>query len=559
MALLLVSAIAFSGGCSTRSQSSAIQFANPIASQASSFSRKIGSNPAADTAAARTAKKVASRNTIGLVSHQQDSVTKESESQAGDVTRPAVEADGSVEGTTPLVVPAIEPAAVVNQGEISLEQVLSSVTTCYPEIEIAIGEIQSANGRALATQGAFDDVFSGHSISQPLGFYQTYQNGVGITKPLFWGGELKSTYRIGDGNFEPWFGERETNEGGEFKVGFSLPLLKDLEIDKRRTELFAAELQRTQVANNVDARLLQFQRMATQSYWGWVASGRAIEIQQRLLDLAKDRVRNIEERIKEDDLAPIARIDNDRFIAKRKLSIIKANVAFTAASIKLSMFWRDNACVPVIAKADQLPANFPVAVELTDQQLQNGILSALEVRPELDEIKAQRQETLVKLQYARNLTLPKVDLKGFAGQDVGGETSSKGDKTPFELQLGVLAEVPLQRREGLGKIEEAQGKLVQLDAKLRFATDKIRAEVQDAAAAVNAAFRAIEQSKKNVELNLESLRLAKIQFEAGDIDLLNLNFYEVAVADAELELLESEYKYFFFRAIYETAIRRNAF
>ena len=105
-----------------------------------------------------------------------------------------------------------------------------------------------------------------------------------------------------------------------------------------------------------------------------------------------------------------------------------------------------------------------------------------------------------KLQYAENLTLPKVDVKGFAGQDVGGATSSTGDKTPFELQMGVFFEVPLERRQGLGKIQVAQGKLTQIDAKRRLISDKIRAEIQDAASAVNAAFEQIAQSTRNLEL-----------------------------------------------------------
>lgn len=442
-----------------------------------------------------------------------------------------------------------------NPNALTLEQVITSVTQCYPEIEIAIGEIETANGKILASWGEFDQVFSAHSISQPLGFYQTYRNGAGLSRPLFTGGEVYGTYRIGDGNFEPWFGERETNEGGEFKAGFSIPLVKDREIDNRRANLFSSGAQRDQVQANVESRLLQFQRFSIQAYWDWVASGQAVRIQKQLLRLAEERVSQIAIRIEKEDLALIAKIDNDRFIAKRKNDLIKARRSLEKAAIKLSLFWRDHECAPVVVNESQLPTNFPSSSQIGEGQLSSDIAAALSMRPELKELAAARQEACIDLRYAQNLTLPKVDLKGFAGQDIGGEASSKGDKTPFEFQVGVLAEVPIQRREGLGKIRAAQGKITQIDAKTRFVSDKIRAEIQDAASAVNAALEQIQQSRENLRLTRRSLELGRIAFSEGDIDLIALNIYETSVADAQLQLLDAQFKYFFYRAVYRTAIK----
>ncbi len=439
--------------------------------------------------------------------------------------------------------------------KISLDAVLQSVRQCYPEIDIAIGELEAANGKVLASWGQFDQVLSAHTISHPLGFYQTYRNGVGLSRPLYQGGEVYGTYRIGDGNFEPWYGERETNEGGEFKAGFSLPLLKDRAIDGRRAKLFATGYQRDQLNSNVEARMLMFQRIATQAYWDWVAAGQAVQIQQRLLQLANQRVDQIKTRVKAGDLARIAQIDNDRLIAKRKNGLIKARRQLEKTAIKLSLFWRDESCNPTIPADNLVPEAFPESRPISDNQLLSDIETALSIRPELSELAAARKEASTELRYARNLTLPKVDVKGFAGQDVGGETSSLGDKTPFELQLGVLAEVPLQRREGIGKSRAAQGKLKQIDAKIGFTRDKIRSEIQDAASGINASQDQITQSRENLRLTRKSLELGRISFEEGDIDLLSLNIYESAVADAELQLLEAQLKQFLYRTIYEIAIR----
>ncbi len=282
-------------------------------------------------------------------------------------------------------------------------------------------------------------------------------------------------------------------------------------------------------------------------------------IQQRLLKLAQQRVSQINERVKKGDLAPIAQIDNERFIAKRLNDLIKTNRTLEKAAIKMSLFYRDVNCTPVIAGSDQLPIEVPDANRIAVSELESDTLTAIAVRPELQALNAARQQACIELRYANNLTLPKLDVKGYAAKDVGELASSLGDKRPFQLELGAVAEVPIQRREGLGKIRTAEAKLTQIDAKARFVTDKIRAEIQDAASGVNAAYDQIQQSQKNVDLAGQALVLGRQLFDQGDIDLIELNIYENSVADAELELLGAYLKYFFFRAIYETAKSGVAF
>ena len=439
-------------------------------------------------------------------------------------------------------------------GPLTQEQVLQSVVDCYPLIDEAFAEIEVAAGKVISSWGQFDRILSAHSISQPLSFYQNYRNGLTVTQPLYQGGEVYGAYRIGDGSFEPWFGERETNEAGEFKAGFSIPLLKDRDIDKRRGELLSSETRLQQTEANVQARLLMYRRFATQAYWEWVVAGKAVEVQKQLLNLALLRVDNIDTLIARGDEAEILRLDNNRFIGERKNDLAKAERKFQATAFKLSLFLRDPQCQPVIAGDALLPAEFPVANRLEDSELQAGVAQALSLRPELVELEAMRNEAAIALQLGENLTLPKLDVKGFAGQDIGGETSSKGDKTPFELQIGVFAEVPLQRREGLGKIQSAQSKIAQIDAKRQFTADKIRAEVIDAASAIEAAVVQIEQSTQNIELAEKALVAGRKLFLEGDINQIDLNIYERAVADAKLKLLTAELEYFFFRSLYQTAI-----
>ncbi|MEZ6095844.1 MAG: TolC family protein [Pirellulaceae bacterium] len=459
---------------------------------------------------------------------------------------------------TKLAASAVKPNEVTGNAKMYLQDVLDSVANHFPLIEVAIGELDSAEGKQFSQFGQFDTRLEGYSISQPVGFYKTYQNGVSISKPLYQGGSVYGAYRIGDGQFEPWYGERETNEGGEFKVGFDMPLIKDRRTDQRRTAVQVATAQRDQVAFNIDGRLIAIEREATAAYWNWVASGLIVRAEEEILELAKSRVDQIRNRVELGALPKVAEIDNQRFIAKRENDLFKAQRKLQSAAIKLSLYLRDTDGEPIRPGIDWIPMDFPKSETIDEQSIEQCYQTALSNRPDFQELDAMRREACAELAYAENLTLWKLNAKGFAGQDLGAPASAKGDKSPFELQAGLYAEVPVQRREGQGKILAAQGKLVQIEAKQRFVANKIEIEIRDAASALNVAYDRIETSRKNLELTLQALDLGRVAFEAGKIDLIELNIYETSVFDARQQLVEAEFEYFTALVIFETASQAKA-
>jgi outer membrane protein TolC len=464
--------------------------------------------------------------------------------------------------TMPSPLPTVQAPSALDTDEsigaaasaLRLEEVLTSASQSYPLLEVAIAELAAADGKALAAWGSFDSVLSGYTISKPLGFYETYRNGAKLSRPLWNGGEIYGGYRIGRGVFEPWYEERQTNEGGEFKTGVKLPFLKGYEIDGRRAKVQTAALERSRLGPDVTARIIGMQLVASQLYWKWVAAGQSVRTQTRLLELARLRNANLVERVKAGDLPKITEIDNGRFIAKRQAKQFEAQRKVQQAAIKLSLFYRDANGQPIVAANAMLPEMFPNAGAIDPSLVESDVYRALAQRPELLELEFQRQKTQVELRYAQNQTLPKLDGFAETGQDVGEPTSSLRDKSELEIEVGLIAEVPLQRRAALGKIQAAQSKLAQINAKRRFVEDKIRSQVQDAISALDIAFQRIEQSRTNLRLTRQSLEMGRARFEAGDIDIIQLNIYETSLADAELLLIDAELAYFSALADYRAAL-----
>jgi outer membrane protein TolC len=154
----------------------------------------------------------------------------------------------------------------------------------------------------------------------------------------------------------------------------------------------------------------------------------------------------------------------------------------------------------------------------------------------------------VDVRQASNLALPAFDGLVSGSQDVGSPTSEKRDKSQFELEAGVAFEVPLQRREAIGKLRAAQGKLAQVTAKRRLSEQKIVAQVQGARTALTAAYAGLQQAERNVELARQMEDAERVKFERGDSDLLLVNIREQATADAAVLAVDAAATYFMAQA-----------
>ena len=136
---------------------------------------------------------------------------------------------------------------------------------------------------------------------------------------------------------------------------------------------------------------------------------------------------------------------------------------------------------------------------------------------------------------------------------MGEPTSSKRDKSQFELEVALQFMVPLQRRKALGKLQSLRGKVAQLNAKQCFTGDKIAVEVRSALTGLKAAARRIEQDTRSLELAKQVLDAERRQFTLGASDLLRINLREVQVASVATELALSRLDYFLAETDFQAA------
>lgn len=469
---------------------------------------------------------------------------------------PAVESDETSENE-PLQQPAEiipSPDEVASLPTTTLDEVVQSVVVHFPVIQQALAGRRIANGQVLEASGAFDHKLEGFYESQPLDFYENHRGSIGIKRDTTWGGQTFAGYRIGRGVYEPWYLERETNKGGEFKAGFMAPLVRDRVIDANRAELWQAQVERTRIEALIQMAVIGATRDGSIAYWDWVAAGENLRIAQSVLELGIERRDWLEKQIAAGEKKKLDRIDNRRIIVTREAKVVDAERKLQQTAAKLSLFLRTPNGRPLLVEGMPSKDPFETLDEGRFALDESDIPFAQSNRPEPRELNLVSQQLRIALRQACNETWPDVDAGLQVGQDVGEPTSSTRDKSELELEARLTLSVPLERRKAFGKVRQLRGKIAQVRAKQRLTLDKITIDVQVAKAALEAASQRVKQTTEAVDL-AKRLQVAEQDlFVAGQSDLFTLNLREKQAADAAVERVAALRDYHIALADYAAAL-----
>ena len=336
-------------------------------------------------------------------------------------------------------------------------------------------------------------------------------------------------------------------------MGLSVPLWQNRTVDERRAQLWRTAYGQDLVEPEIRAQLLEFVRDGSIAYWEWVAAGQNYRYADQLLKLAQNRDQQLRSQVEEGDRAESDLTDNERLIVSRRVKRLATLQKLQTAAVKLSLYLRMPGGVPFVPGPELLPEAFPEPLPVARDTLDQDILFAQARRPELLALDMTRRQLEVDLQQAANLLQPSLDAQVLNSQDVGTPTP-KGDKTPYQLEAGLVFSVPLQRRKARGKVTAVEGKIAQWHAKRQYASDKVSVEVQAAVIALDMAYQAISQARDAIRLNEQMQRFETIRLEQGDSDFLRLNLRETATFDARVVEVEALLRYFEAQSEYRAAI-----
>ncbi|MBI4468721.1 MAG: TolC family protein [Acidobacteria bacterium] len=324
---------------------------------------------------------------------------------------------------------------------------------------------------------------------------------------------------------------------------YQQPLLKNFLVDNNRNRIRIAKKQLDISDSLFRQRVIEVIASVQRSYWDLVFAIRNVEIAKESMALAATNLSNNRKQVEAGTLAPIELAQSEAELETRRKDVISAigNVSVAENGLKTlllgdpnSVEWRDN-LVPT-ESIDFLP---PAIDYESAQRL------ALANRPELIQLRLQKEQNVYDQKFYRNQSLPQVDFianyssTGQAGQPTG---FSFGGSNPFipvtqipDLLIGgwgrafntaiqnrfrgyaagIQISFPIRNRTAQANLGQSKANARVLDFQQRQLEQTILSQVRNA-------MQNVETARQNIEASRAARRSREVQlageqkkFEAG--------------------------------------------
>jgi outer membrane protein TolC len=365
-------------------------------------------------------------------------------------------------------------------------------------------------------------------------------------------------FSAGGGQYKVFFDNQRTTSNSpittlspfyavDIGVLFSQPLLRNRSIDVYRHDIRVQRKRLTQSDFDFRLSVIAVISQVQQAYWELIYALRDQRNQISSLNLAREQLRMIEERVSVGASAPLERAQALTQVATSETNLLMATRYVTTTENTLKQLIlrdpADAAWSTQIEPTDQPPLG-PAPINLHDL-----LAEAFANRPELNRLRLQLEINGIDIQYYRNQTLPRVDAQsvastnGFAGSPlqrpfiagdpttnstaflfdqinqlrgaigqpqvsippastsipgnlIGGYFRALGNVWDFHsVSFGLAIEVPIRNRTAKANLAGARIQREQLSAQARALEQSIEVDVRNAAQAVDITWRQIQAAR----------------------------------------------------------------
>ncbi len=439
---------------------------------------------------------------------------------------------------------ACKTFAQQNDKTLSAGQVMQIVKQYHPVAKQASILIEKAKADIVTARGGFDPFFQNGIAQKTFDGVDYYKyNRPELSIPTWFGIELYA-------GLENLTGSRTdpTETTGETSyAGISIPLAKNLMMDKRRAVLKTAKILRE--ASETDRRNILNNLLldAMKSYWEWVKNYQvynilndAVLVNEKRLELVKTGFR----------LGERPAIDTTEALTQlQSFEVMRENawLQFQNAGLELSVFlWQQND-KPFVLPPDIVPAddNLLETIPGTVLPLLNELVdAALKNHPELLQYNFKLDALNIEKKLKFQELLPVVNFR--YNQLGRGYNILKTTTAPlFEnnFQYGISLGIPLRLSEGRGEYRKTKLKITEtrLDFSLKQTqvVNKVKSYFNELMALKNQV--AIQEKAYRNFLALQ--RAEETRFSIGESSLFLINARENKTLEALQKLQELRTKY----------------
>ncbi|WP_025764262.1 TolC family protein [Dyadobacter tibetensis] len=428
---------------------------------------------------------------------------------------------------------------------LQVEEVLSIVSQYHPLAVQARLQIQDAQAGLRIARGGFDPLLGAYAAQKNFGGTHYYtQFSPTLQLPTWFGVELYA----GIDNLE---GERlnpSQTKGKSSYVGISIPLAKDLLLDKRRAALKQARLF-TQLSEIEQRQALnQLLMDVTADYWEWVQSYQSYLIMESAREVNEKRLQlviqayNFGERPAIDTVEALGQLQQFQNLAAQYA------LEYQNATLNLSAHLWTEQEQPYMLPAEVIPPqSWDQQADLLAYEPDANVLlgTALSNHPELQTYDYKLDILDINRRLKFQELLPKADFNyNFLRKGYQVIPEAPGAFFDNNYQYGFKFELPLRLSEGRGAYRQAKIKIAATE--IARSQKKLQLEVK-----IKSYLNELSILKKQMEIQSQQLvnsqklvEAEEIRYQNGESSLFMINSRENKALEVQKKLIELKAKYF---------------
>ena len=427
-----------------------------------------------------------------------------------------------------------------------IAELLQLVKKYHPVAKQSDLNIAKSEADILISKAAFDPIARHYSAQKTFGTESYYKYASSeIEIPTWFGIEVYAGLeQVRGARFDP----TET-QGKSSYMGLSIPLAKDLLIDKRRAYLQQAKIYNS--ITQIEQRLIinDLLMEAAESYWQWVKTYQLFLTVKNNVALNEKRLEMVRLSHKNGERPAIDTVEARAQLQSFQYQQNSNWLAFQNAGLALSaLLWKADG-TPYILPEDVVPQqDWDNEIAMQNFNLILGDLTALaaENHPYL----AIFNKKLAILDIDKKLKfqelLPKIDLRyNQLGKNYNLlKTATTGPLFENNYQYGLKFEMPLRLSQGRGEFQKAKLKIA--DTRLEQSQKKLAIDIK-----IKSYFNEFQTLRTQIALqsnnvnNYQQLvRAEETRLANGESSLFVVNSRESKALEAQEKLIELKTKYY---------------
>jgi len=327
----------------------------------------------------------------------------------------------------------------------------------------------------------------------PFDFTKDYQFALNFSLPLFTSGRLRSGYKQAKYNF-------------------------------RSTEETVRQSKHITVFN------------AKKAFYGYLLTKDFVQVAEEAVDVAEKHLKNVKSLYKVGMASKFDLLRSEVQLANLKPQLIRARNNLKIAGLSLKTLLGVDLSQPIEIKGY-------LTYEPFEPDLEESVSEAMLKRPEIGQLRYQKQMAGQGLKLARASNLPSIALSA-TYNFWADQLNFRKDTWQSFYAVNLVFTIPLFNGFATSaRVAQSKAMIKELDFTQKGLIDTIEFEVRQAILRLEEAKESLLSQEKNVEQAQESLRIAELNFSEGLATTLDISSAQAALSQAKTNYSQALYDY----------------